>query len=107
MVVPKPDEYDVATTAGRAFVSTWLFAQGGAIAYFGETVTLPNDMGRDLETYMLDRWVAGDRVLGDLYRMAQRKYWIKNNTNGDQFRAPRIYLGIMTMFGDPSLRLEP
>ena len=42
---------------------------------------------------------------GDLWRNGQRKYWLNNRKSENVFRHPRIYLGIMTMFGDPSLRL--
>jgi hypothetical protein len=40
-----------------------------------------------------------------LWLSGQRKYWLNNRRSENVFRHPRIYLGIMTLFGDPSLRL--
>jgi hypothetical protein len=42
----------------------------------------------------------------DLWLNGQRKYWLNNRRSENVFRHPRIYLGIMTLFGDPSLRLS-
>jgi hypothetical protein len=47
-------------------------------------------------------------VLGDLWIEGQRRYWAQwHDFNGDNsvFRNARIYLGIMNLYGDPSLRL--
>ncbi|AKU95323.1 Chitinase [Labilithrix luteola] len=86
----------------------WLFGSeslGGAIAYFGETVVLPNNWAVDLETAMLNAYGSGYRVLGDLWASGARSYWSAHQRDKDVFSNPRIYLGIMEMMGDPSLRL--
>ena len=82
-----------------------LSSPGGAIAFFGETLVCEDDKGHDLEKELFLRYGAGDRILGDLWLNGQRKYWINNRASENVFRHPRIYLGIMTMFGDPSLPL--
>jgi hypothetical protein len=103
--VPPPSPYDFPDARDRCVASAWLFSPGGGIAYFGEMVVMPNGPGRDLEKRMLA--TAGrSRTLGDMWLQGQRRYWIDFVTCGDVFGEPRIYLGIMTMFGDPSLRLE-
>ena len=104
--VPQPYAYDFTGTSNRTFACSWLLSlTGGAIAFFGETLVCEDDKGHDLEKELFLRYGAGDRILGDLWLNGQRKYWLNNRTSESVFRHPRIYLGIMTMFGDPSLRL--
>jgi len=104
--VPQPYAYDFSGSSNRTFACSWLVSStNGAIAFFGETLVCEDDKGHDLEKELFLRYGAGDRVLGDLWLNGQRKYWINNRASENVFRHPRIYLGIMTLFGDPSLRL--
>ena len=105
--VPQPYAYDFPERRDRTFACAWLLQPGGAIAFFGETLVCEDDKGHDLVKELFLRYKAGDRVLGDLWRNGQRKYWLNNRASENVFRHPRIYLGIMTLFGDPSLRLPP
>ncbi len=109
LVVPQPHAYDLPDEGDRTFACSWLLRPGGAgaIAYFGESLVCENDKGAELLKAMLRRLEAGDRILGDVWRNGQRTYWLNNRANQNVFRNPRIYLGIMTLFGDPSLRLRP
>jgi hypothetical protein len=106
LTVPQPYAYDFPGSSNRTFACSWLMSSaGGAIAFFGETLVCEDDKGHDLVKELFLRYGAGDRVLGDLWLYGQRKYWINNRASENVFRHPRIYLGIMTLFGDPSLRL--
>jgi hypothetical protein len=107
MTVVPPSNYDEAYPASMpTFPGAWLFnSDGGAIAYFGETLVQPNDAGAELQGYMLSRWNDGERTLGDIWLQAQRDYWFHNINSGGVFTAPRIQLGIMTFYGDPTLEL--
>jgi hypothetical protein len=49
---------------------------------------------------------GGERVLGEMWLKGQQQYWRDFERDENVFQAPRIYLGIMTFFGDPSLRLR-
>jgi Peptidase family C25/Ricin-type beta-trefoil lectin domain-like len=113
LTVPTPNPYDLgdSTTAHRTVACAWLFnASGGGIAYFGEVLVTEDDTGKDLESDMvgtLGQLDTGLTSLGDVWLQAQRKYWQANcQNNTDTFRPPRVYLGIMTFFGDPSLQLR-
>jgi len=102
-----PDVYDAGSDLSMG--GPWLFGStsgGGAIAYFGETVVLPDSLPVELETYMLRAYGNGHRVLGDVYASGARDYWAQHQTDNYVFGHPRIYLGIMEMFADPSLRLR-
>jgi hypothetical protein len=44
-------------------------------------------------------------VLGDMWLYGQQQYWARYRASDDAIGASRIYLGYMTLFGDPSLRL--
>lgn len=104
----------------NAFSNWWLAhagwqdgRSGGAIAYAGEPLVMPDDLGAELVGDFMQRYSAGERTLGDAWRAAQQMYWHAHlntrNKPGDNswpFAEPRIYLGIMTLFGDPSLRLQ-
>ncbi|MBV8356505.1 MAG: RICIN domain-containing protein [Deltaproteobacteria bacterium] len=107
ITVPTPSPYDLTpNTADRTLACAWLFnAQGGSIAYFGEVLVCEDDKGREFETDIFATFTnLNTSRLGDLWLTAQRKYWNDNKANEtDTFRHPRIYLGIMTFFGDPSL----
>ena len=118
LTVPVPHPYDLPdnihlpsglpASLHRTFACAWLFHPRGAgsIAFFGETLVLPNIHGAELQRRALQRYAKGDRVLGDLWLGAQRQYWIDFSGSQDVLGAPRIFLGIMTMFGDPSLRVR-
>jgi hypothetical protein len=43
-------------------------------------------------------------VLGDRWATAQRQYQTALAYSEDVLGAPRVYLGVMMLFGDPSLR---
>jgi hypothetical protein len=108
LIVPQPYAYDFPESSNRTFACAWLLSgPSGAIAFFGETLVCEDDKGHDLEKELFLRYGAGDRVLGDLWLNGERKYWLNNRKNENVVRHPRIYLGIMTLFGDPSLRLPP
>jgi hypothetical protein len=114
--LPIPKPYDVGTpSSGRCMASAWLFAQSqgvptGAIAYLGETVVMPPNFSNEFQSYMLRASLAYEFPrLGDVWKRAQIMYWQKHHPkpvdNDLAFEHPRIYLSIMTLFGDPSLRL--
>jgi hypothetical protein len=109
---PPPQPYN-------AFSNWWLShagwedgRSGGAIAYAGEPLVMPDKLGAELVADFMARYSAGERTLGDAWRAAQQMYWhvhlntSKSHDNSWPFAEPRIYLGIMTLFGDPSLRLQ-
>jgi len=109
MFVPTPGAYDFPNSRDRTFACAWLFKVpngGGAIAFFGETVVMENDKGRELHRRVLRRYAQGDRILGDMWLNGQRQFWRDFVGSGDIFREPRVFLGIMTFFGDPSLRVQ-
>jgi hypothetical protein len=106
LIVPQPYAYDFPGSSNRTFACAWLtHSTEGAIAFFGQTLVCEADKVHDLEKELFLRYGAGDRILGDLWLNGQRKYWLNNRKSQNVFRHPRIFLGIMTMFGDPSLRL--
>jgi hypothetical protein len=78
------------------------------MAYAGETVVMPDSLGTDFLNMTMQRYRAGERTLGDMWRQAQIMYWHKyfGNSGSDAFAEPRLYLGIMQLAGDPSLRVQ-
>ena len=111
-----PSGYDLSDTpAGQTVACAWLFnPSGGGVAYFGETLVCEDDKGTELAKDLVAALgqLTGShdqRSLGDAWLLAQQKYWSDNceYSDGatDPFKHPRIYLGIMTFFGDPSLQL--
>jgi hypothetical protein len=110
LAVPTPSPYDLPTFSDRTVASAWLFnSSGGGIAYFGEVVECPDnwgqDLGKDFVAALGNSSVLPVHSLGDIWLLAQQQYWNDNKNNSDVFGAPRIYLGIMTFFGDPSVRM--
>jgi len=105
LFVPRPCGYDLPENRDRTFAGSWLFAPGAAIVYAGESLVCPNDTGAELVRDVLARRSATASVFGDLWLEGQRRYWLDNRASEGVFRSPRIYLGIMTLFGDPSLRV--
>jgi hypothetical protein len=112
--IPPPLALDFLSGAVRTFAYAWLFNpnEGGGIAYFGENQVMENANGVELEGYLLNAYVEGKgvQVLGDLWLNAQRRYCANygGSANGldTNFTPPRIYLGIVELFGDPSMRLR-
>jgi hypothetical protein len=95
----------------------WLFddAPGGGIAYIGDHCVAPDSYPAEIEGYLLDAYVGSTSVapvLGDLFLSAQRQYWggaasqiASTKGLGDYHGIPRLYLGWLLFFCDPSLRL--
>jgi len=109
IVFPTPNPYDFPYRDNLTFACSWLVGpnEGGAIAYFGEVLVCENDHGTELEKRVLAQYVkGGQRVLGDVWLKGEQQYWKDFERDENVFQAPRIYLGIMTFFGDPSLRLR-
>ena len=110
LIAPMPNAYDFDRSVPN-FAYPWLFGdpQGGAIAYFGETEVMEPQMAAELETYMLMQYALGQRNLGAIYLQAERQYWAGHRGdagNIDFHSIARFYLGLMVMFGDPSLRMH-
>jgi hypothetical protein len=111
IAIPPPRALDYVSGAQRTFAHAWLFNanEGGGIAYIGENLVMEDGNGTELEGYVLNEYVKGARVLGDIWLSAQRRYYENFLTSPGaldyNFTPPRIYLGIMELFGDPSLRL--
>jgi hypothetical protein len=106
LAVPPPNPFDLPGARDRTVACAWLFnPDGGSVAYFGETVVCPDDTGRDLQKAVFQNLRAPARRLGDVWLAGQRKYHDDNKLSDEVFRAPRIFLSIMTFFGDPSLHL--
>jgi Peptidase family C25 len=126
--IPLPNVYNSDPLDCIGKVWTIGCAPGGAIAYFGlhDVATPGPDV--EMEGYILknylqspatdtpppgDHSLSGYPVLGDIYLQAQRSYWEANQSlastpaQGDYHGIPRIYLGWLVLFGDPSLRLPP
>ena len=107
--VAEPNVYQ--PTLDRPTVAAeWLHAQqaGGAVVYFGEQTVAPDDSGAELMGRMLGAAVGeGGRgqILGDLWLRACRGYWSSFITDPRDIPNARIYLGYMTLYGDPSLHL--
>jgi hypothetical protein len=110
---PPPQPYN-------AFSNWWLAHAGwdntghtgGAIAYAGEPLVMPDTLGTEIAAGAMQKYLEGGKTLGDIWRASQQAYWhahLNTRKSGDNdwpFAEPRIYLGIMTLFGDPSLRLQ-
>ncbi|HUJ58812.1 MAG TPA: ricin-type beta-trefoil lectin domain protein [Kofleriaceae bacterium] len=101
-----PPEYDPYTTSQTDIGSRFLFdrATGGAVAYFGENLVMQDYS--DFPVDMFTAQKAGFQRIGDIYRMAQQAFFDANASNTDDFMMPRIYNGIMTLLGDPSMRTQ-
>jgi hypothetical protein len=114
LAIPPPLPLDFEQGWARTFACAWLCNpnQGGGIAYVGENETMENGNGTVLQGYVLNEYVKGKgvQVLGDIWLAAQRRYHAtyEDAAHGldANFTPPRIYLGIVELFGDPSLRLR-
>jgi hypothetical protein len=91
---------------GSSMATPWLFQTNGAIAYAGESLVGPDNWGADLMEYFTHFQASGTHLLGQAWRKAQIWYLNNENSSGDLIGAPRLYLGVMTLFGDPTLRLQ-
>ena len=119
LTTPRPDPYDGIGRGDQGFAYAWLMSNkfNGAIAYFGETGVAEDWMGQELETYLLQYYgtartvsqtAGGSPTLGTAYLVAQQAYFnnhLTDNGSTDYHSIARFYLGWMTFFGDPSLRL--
>lgn len=114
VIVAAPNPYDF-DRPDQGFAFPWLLS-GGAIAYFGEVVTMIPLAAKELETYLLAAYANQfEPILGDIYLTAQQKYWAAHQMDTGSGKPPfqgygyqsisRFYLGFMVFFGDPSLRL--
>jgi Peptidase family C25 len=95
----------------------WLFdaAPGGSIVYIGDHCVSNDSYPSEIQTNLLNAYVgAGQPILGSLYLTALQEYWAGPHSKDattpgllDYHGIPRLYLGWMVYFGDPSLRLAP
>jgi hypothetical protein len=112
VTVPVPNPYDFPYATGRTFAQAWLCDSktGGAIIYSGATVVHQGStFGGELFLRIV-RQIKNKNILGDIWAQAARDYLSDKlyiNTNEDVLGAPRIYLSIQNLYGDPSLRLTP
>jgi len=97
--------YEPSDARHLTFACSWLTASGGAIVFAGENLKCPSDTGAELVRDVLAGRSGRPAIFGDLWIAGQRRYWLDNHASEGVFRSPRIYLGIMTLFGDPSLRV--
>jgi hypothetical protein len=97
---------------------TWTIesAPGGGIVYIGEHCETNDMPGSEMETSVLTGYhelaAAGYSipVLGDMFLRAQQAYWANHIFDGnsqslDYHSIPRLFLGWVVYFGDPSLRM--
>lgn len=108
-IIPKPHPYDFPNSSGRTFAYAWLCTNpaGGAIAYAGAMLVQQGAVyGGDLFMRVL-RHAGAMAILGDAWVQGQRDYFNEHLHLDEILGNPRIYLGIQTLFGDPSLRLTP
>jgi hypothetical protein len=87
--------------------ATWLSpaSQGGGIVYVGESLVMPDQPGAHMAGTFGKYVSAGVQVLGDAWRLAQVEYW-RTQPRDNILGAPRIFLAIENLLGDPSLRLQ-
>jgi hypothetical protein len=113
VATPLPNPINIANAC---WANPWLFdyAPGGGIAYFGDHCVAPDTYPIQIETSLLKAYLSstGTPILGDLYLTAQRQYWAGPDSTdattpglSDYHGIPRLYLGWLVFFGDPSLRL--
>ena len=109
--IEAPGPYDLSDQKDRTFAYPWLFQkdEAGGIAFFGETLVCENYHGKDLVERVLNAYYNGrsrnSTLLGDIWLQGQRQYWEDFKSSTDVFHNARIYLTIMSFFGDPTLKL--
>ncbi len=108
LTISPPSPYDLNDKSNRTFAYSWLLNknEAGAIAFFGETVICENYHGRDIIERVLNTYPQSKPRLGDMWLEGQRQFWRDFKTSTNVFQNPRIYLSIMTFFGDPTLFIE-
>lgn len=103
---PAMSIYDQPTNSGYGMAYSWLVTQSsGAIAYFGDTIVTQDPQPTKVSGHMLQAYMRGSRVLGDVWLAGQRGYWEDMQSSQAYFDAPRSYLSVLQFAGDPSLRL--
>jgi hypothetical protein len=103
---PKRSIYDNADTMVHGFGYQSIMSNLGAIAYIGADQTTQVGKPAYVTQAMLAAYAKqGQRVLGDIYLSGLRAYYALNQTSGDYFTAPRVFLNFMELQGDPSLRM--
>lgn len=109
ILVPPPHPYDFPSQANRTFACAWLFGSStsGAIAYAGASLVQQGATYGGALFMRVLREAGKVAVLGDAWVQGQRDYIAEKLFLDDILGNPRIYLGIQTLFGDPSLRLTP
>ena len=71
-------------------------AEGGGIAFCGETTVGPDDWGADFATGMFKAWAGPGTVLGDMWLAAGRSYWQKHRTTQDAIWPRRKAFHVLT-----------
>ncbi len=110
---PKPNPINVPNAC---WANPWLFdnCPGGAIGYFGAHCVASDSYPVSIHTNMLKAYcdATSAPVLGSIYLTAQQQYWAGPDSSDaataglpDYHGIPRLYLGWLVFFGDPSLRL--
>ncbi len=88
----------------------WLtHPSAGAVVYFGEQTTAPDNDGCLLATAVLGAQSApggAPDIIGDLWAAGCRGYFDQFGANENCIDSARIYLSYMTLYGDPSLRVQ-
>jgi len=86
---------------------------GGGMALMGDTIIGPPSHPAEFFADLGACDISVGGTLGDMYLCAQQAYWNKNyldwtsaSEQGDTLQEPRIYLGLMNLQGDPSLRVQ-
>lgn len=108
LIISKPSPYDLPGKSNRSFACSWLCNsnEAGGIAFFGETVVCENYHAKDLVERVLYNYTKGTKRLGDIWLEGQRQFWRDFRYDTNVFQNPRIYLSIMTFFGDPTLVIQ-
>ena len=94
--------HTVQSLAGDSLFYTGGQSYGGAIAWIGDTIVDQDNHPVTLAGYMEQQCAPR---LGDAFLNGQRGYWSANQNAVDWFSAPRLFLTVEALIGDPSLRL--
>jgi hypothetical protein len=102
----RPPIYDATGQSSSNFGESYLAnATGGAVGFLGENVVMEDDSTFPKSFYA--QRANGFQRLGDMWRMAQQAYFAANTpftATNEPFNAPRVFLGIVNLLGDPSMR---
>ena len=102
---PPNDYASQLNSFGAAWLAPSYTGVGGSVAYIGETLVMPNGPGAHMAGVFGRLASSGVRVLGDAWHLAQVEYW-RTQPRDNILGAPRIFLSIETLLGDPSLRMN-